>query len=73
MTLAKTIEHALRSALQTHARPMYGTASRVAPATGPGQPVLLSGYFYIESLCRDVAAAVEVTHGAQITKEIASA
>lgn len=73
MSLAKTIEHALWAALQRHARPMYGTASRVVPATGPGQPVLLSGYFYIENLCKDIATAVEATHGAQIKKEIASA
>jgi hypothetical protein len=62
MALALTIEHAMWAALQRHVQSMYGTVAKVVPATGPGQPVFLSGYFYVENLCKDIAAAVEATH-----------
>jgi hypothetical protein len=59
MTLAKTIEHALWPALQTHVQSKYGTVAEVIPATGPGQPVCVRGYFFLENVCKDVATAVE--------------
>lgn len=62
MTLAKTIEHALWAALQRHIQSAYGTVAQLAPATGPGQPVKISGFFFIENVCREVATAVEATH-----------
>jgi hypothetical protein len=68
MTLAKTIEHALWAALQRHIQSAYGTVAQLAPATGPGQPVKISGFFFLENVCREVAQAVDATHGAQ-TKE----
>lgn len=59
MTLAKTIEHALWAALQRHIQSAYGTVAQLAPATGPGQPVKISGFFFIENVCNEVAATVE--------------
>jgi hypothetical protein len=69
VTLAKTIEHAMWSALQRHAQSALGTIAQIVSASGPGQPVKIAGYFFIENLCKDIATAVEATHGAQTKKE----
>ena len=70
MTLAKTIEHALWAALQRHIQSAFGTVAQIVPASGPGQPVKIAGFFFIENVAREVAAAVEATHPTA-TKEIA--
>jgi hypothetical protein len=58
MSLAKTIEQALWAALQRHAQSQHGTIAQVVPAVGPGQPVKVSGFFYVENVCKDVADAL---------------
>lgn len=55
MTLAKTIEAALWAALERHVQSAYGTVAQVVPASGPGAPVKVSGFFFIENVCREVA------------------
>jgi len=67
MSLASTIENSLWAALERHARPMFGTPSKVVPATGPGMPVMISGYFFIGQVAADIAAAVKATHSKELS------
>jgi hypothetical protein len=55
VTLAKTIEVALWGALERHVQSAYGTVAQVIPANALGQPVKVSGFFFIENVCREVA------------------
>jgi len=58
--LEKTIERALWDALTRHAQSAYGTVAMLGAASGPGQPAKVAGFFYLDNVARDIAAAIGV-------------